>query len=70
MTIRKLSSAMPMRVLIPLLIGIGGALVLAVLTLYESHKSAAEVEEEARHDLMSIMSSLQDSVNYLLRRML
>ena len=57
-----------MRVLIPLLTGIGGAVVLVVFTLYQSHKTLAEVEEEAQHDLVSIMSSLQGSVNYLLRR--
>ncbi len=68
MTIREFPSATPMRVLIPLLIGIAGAVVLTVFTLYQSHKTVAEVEEEARHDLVSIMSSLQDSVNYLLRR--
>ncbi len=68
MTIRKLSSAMPMRILIPLLIGVAGGVVLAILTLYQSHKAAAEVEEEARRDLNSIMSSLQGSVNYVSRR--
>jgi two-component system, LuxR family, sensor kinase FixL len=68
MTIRKFPSALPMRVLIPLLTGIGGAVVLVLFTLYQSHKTLAEVEEEARHDLASIMSSLQGSVNYLLRR--
>lgn len=68
MTIRKFPSAVPMRVLIPLLTGIGGAVVLVVFTLYQSHKTLAEVEEEAQHDLVSIMSSLQGSVNYLLRR--
>ncbi len=68
MAIRKFPSAMPMRVLIPLLTGIGGAVVLVVFTLYQSHKTIAEVEEEAQHDLVSIMSSLQGSVNYLLLR--
>lgn len=68
MTIPKFPSAVPMRVLIPLLTGIGGAVVLVVFTLYQSHKTLAEVEEEARHDVASIMSSLQGSVNYLLRR--
>ena len=68
MIVRKFSSAMPMRVLIPLLIGIAGTLVLTVFTVYQSHKTFSEVEEEARHDLVAIMSSLQGSVNYLLRR--
>ncbi len=68
MTVRKFSSTMPMRVLIPLLVGICGTVVLTVFTVYQLHKTVAEVEEEARHDLVSIMSSLQDSVNYLLRR--
>ena len=68
MTIGKFPSAVPMRVLIPLLTGIGGAVVPLVFTLYESHKTLAEVEEEVRHDLLSIMLSLEGNVNYLLRQ--
>ncbi len=68
MTIRKISSDMPMRVLIPLLIGITGTIVLTVFTIYQSHRTVAEVEEEARHDLVSIMSGLQASVSYQWRR--
>ncbi|HEX9144864.1 MAG TPA: PAS domain S-box protein [Candidatus Binatia bacterium] len=65
--IRKLSAAAPMRLLIPLLTGIGGIVVLVLFTIYQSHNTLAEVEEEARHDLFLMMSNLESSVNYLLR---
>ena len=55
-----------MRVLIPLLTGIGGVVVLVLFTVYQLHQTLAEVEEEARHDLLLMMSSLASSVNYLL----
>lgn len=67
-TIRKFLSAVSIRVLIPLVTGIGGAVVPLVFTLYQSHKTLAEVEEEVRHDLLSIMLSLEGNVNYLLRQ--
>jgi two-component system sensor kinase FixL len=67
MMIRKVPSTWPMRVLIPLLTGIAGAVVLVLFAFYQSHNAIAEVEEEARHDLSLIMSSLRSTVNYLLR---
>src|SRR5512143_3133110 len=64
--IHKFSLTVPMRVLIPLLTGIGGIVVLVLFTIYQSQNALAEVEEEARHDLVLMMSSLVSSVNYLL----
>jgi two-component system sensor kinase FixL len=56
-----------MRLLIPLLVGIGGVVVLVLFGLYQSQNTLAEVEEEASHDLLLVMSGLQGSISYLLR---
>ena len=63
---RKPSTNLPMRLLIPLLTGIGGVVVLTLFTFYQSQNTRAEVEDEARHDLLLMMSSLQSSLSYLL----
>jgi two-component system sensor kinase FixL len=57
-----------MRLLIPLLTGIGGIVVLTLFTLYQSQTTRTEVEDEARHDLSLIMAGLQTSISYLLGR--
>jgi two-component system sensor kinase FixL len=56
-----------MRLVIPSLVGMGGIIVLVLFSVYQFQNTATEIEEEARHDLLLMISTLQSSINYLLR---
>lgn len=59
---------LPLRILVPLVVGIGGSLVLIFGTLQHWRGAMREVEETARREAAEDMTDLQGAISYLLRQ--